>query len=72
MQAVYTYRMRANGAIYSDICDSLWHALNRAEFDIEQNAKSVELVSISVKQCIFSLAHVLAMLDVVDEQEKTL
>lgn len=72
MQAVYTYRMRANGAIYSDICDSLWHALNRAEFDIEQNAPSVEPLSISVKQCVFGLAHILAMLDVVDGAEMTL
>jgi hypothetical protein len=61
MNAVYTYRMQ-QGAVQTEVCESLWDALSRARYDLEQQEGAIVPVSITVGLCIFHYGHLLLLL----------
>ena len=62
MNAVYTYRMQHQATVQTEVCDSLWDALSRARYDLEQQTGSIVPVSITMGLCIFHYGHLLLLL----------
>lgn len=64
MNAVYTYRIRVDGVTHIEQCRNLWDALNRAAYDITEQAETVEPVFIAVGPCIFTSEQIPVLLAV--------
>ena len=59
----YTYRHLADGSTHTLVCDTIWQALNRAEYDVEEQRSVVEPVRIAVRGAVFEQGQILALLE---------